>query len=413
LRDDFNEESVVKGLFLPLLASGFTVSSTNIVTSLLLIEIGTSFGVSVGIAGHIRTLSYIVAIVSSLLLGALSIRFDHKKLLLIGLFSSTLSALGSGFSLNFGMMFLSYSLNGVGMAMVLPMVFSLIAEYFSEEKRPSVIGLFITSQGFSNVIGSPIVGYISENWGWRLTFLRGGGGRRALGYIFPVALLSLVLTIRMIPSTSSTGGDTLRVSVFSGFREVFSNRSAVACLIGFTFSTMAFQALVTYGASFYRQRFLLSMGYATLFYIAAPLFFMSGSFFGGRLVNRVGRKTLTVASALIAGVFTVFFSNVPFMAVSMVLAMAVALFNGVRNVAANNLTLEQLPKLRGLMMSLFSAADNLGMAFGSGIGGYTLFLYGYGALGISLGAMGIISALLFHFLTRDPIMTPRDVSSMR
>jgi DHA1 family inner membrane transport protein len=404
LRDDFNEESVVKGLFLPLLASGFTVSSTNIVTSLLLIEIGSTFGVSVGIAGQIRTLSYIVAIASSLLLGALSLRFDHKKLLLIGLLSSILSALGSGFSLNFGMMFLSYSLNGVGMAMVLPMVFSLIAEYFSEEKRPSVIGLFITGQGFSNVIGSPIVGYISENWGWRLTFL---------GYIFPVALLSLVLTIRMIPSKSSTEGDTLRVSVFSGFREVFSNRSAVACLIGFTFSTMAFQALVTYGASFYRQRFLLSMGSTTLFYIAAPLCFMSGSYFGGRLVNRVGRKTLTVASALIAGLFTVFFSNVPFMAVSMALAMAVALFNGVRNVAANNLTLEQLPRLRGLMMSLYSAADNLGMAFGSGIGGYTLLLYDYGALGISLGAMGIISALLFHFFTRDPTMAARGTSSMR
>ena len=404
MRDDSNEESVVKGLLLQLLASGFTVSSTNIVTSLLLIEIGSTFGVSVGIAGQIRTLSYIVAIASSLLLGALSIRFNHKKLLLIGLLSSTLSALGSGLSLNFGMMFLSYSLNGVGMAMVLPMVFSLIAEYFPEEKRPNVIGLFIASQGSSNVIGSPIVGYISENWGWRLTFL---------GYIFPVALISLVLTIRLIPSKSSIGRDTLRVSVFSGFRELFSNRSAVFCLIGFTFSTMAFQALVTYGASFYRQRFLLSMGSATLFYIAAPLCFILGSLFGGRLVNRVGRKTLTVASGLIAGVFTVFFSNVPFMAVSMALAMAVALFNGVRNVAANNLTLEQLPRLRGLMMSLFSAADNLGMAFGSGIGGYTLLLYDYGALGISLGAMGIISALMFHFFTRGPTMDARGSSSMR
>lgn len=91
-----------------LFASSFSVTSANIITSLLLIEIGFTFGVSVGIAGQIRTLSFIVAIIASLLLGALSIKFEHKSLLLLGLIASTISALASGFSFNFIMMLLLY-----------------------------------------------------------------------------------------------------------------------------------------------------------------------------------------------------------------------------------------------------------------------------------------------------------------
>jgi len=66
-------------------------------------------------------------------------------------------------------------------------------------------------------------------------------------------------------------------------------------------------------------------------------------------------------------------------------------------------TLEQVPRFRGVMMSLYSVADNLGMAFGAGVGGYILFLYDYSVMGAFLGTLGIVSAIVFHFFTEDPI----------
>jgi predicted MFS family arabinose efflux permease len=54
------------------------------------------------------------------------------------------------------------------------------------------------------------------------------------------------------------------------------------------------------------------------------------------------------------------------------------------------------------MMSLFAAFAGAGVAIGAGIGGLTLILFDYEWLGIILGSMGIVAAILFRFLTVDP-----------
>ena len=73
--------------------------------------------------------------------------------------------------------------------------------------------------------------------------------------------------------------------------------------------------------------------------------------------------------------------------------------------ASSSLTLEQVPRFRGTMMSLFSAVYSLGSALGAGVGGLVLLLYDYGFVGISLGAIGIASAIVFYLLTIDPTKT--------
>jgi predicted MFS family arabinose efflux permease len=54
------------------------------------------------------------------------------------------------------------------------------------------------------------------------------------------------------------------------------------------------------------------------------------------------------------------------------------------------------------MMSLFTMFAGVGTAIGAGIGGLALIVYGYGALGIILGSMGIIAVIVFKFATVDP-----------
>jgi AAHS family 4-hydroxybenzoate transporter-like MFS transporter len=170
------------------------------------------------------------------------------------------------------------------------------------------------------------------------------------------------------------------------------------------FAVSAFQIIVTYSASFYRQIFFLSTGHTAVYYIGASLCFISGSVLGGRMVNRFGRRKMSVASVFLAGIFSIVFSYVPLLSVSLAFALMSALFNGMRNASVNNLTLEQVPRFRGLMMSMYSAADNIGMTVGAGLGGYVLLLYDYNILSLTFGFMGIISAIIFLFLARDPIL---------
>jgi len=82
-------------MFLPsLVAASFASGPISVLTALLLIDIGNTFNTSVGITGQINTSYSAAAFVSAILMGALSIKFKHKSLLLAGLLLIVLSSIG-------------------------------------------------------------------------------------------------------------------------------------------------------------------------------------------------------------------------------------------------------------------------------------------------------------------------------
>ena len=78
--------------------------------------------------------------------------------------------------------------------------------------------------------------------------------------------------------------------------------------------------------------------------------------------------------------------------------------------AFSSLTLEHVPRFRGTMMSLSSAALSTGAAVGTGLGGLVLLSFDYSVLGLTLGSMGIVAALIFYLFTVD---TNTDYSSSK
>jgi predicted MFS family arabinose efflux permease len=82
--------------------------------------------------------------------------------------------------------------------------------------------------------------------------------------------------------------------------------------------------------------------------------------------------------------------------------MLASWFFGMVATAANSLTLEQIPRLRGALMSVDAAAVNLGSALGAAVGGVALIAFGYEALGLSLGLLCIVGALVVSLLAIDP-----------
>ena len=70
--------------------------------------------------------------------------------------------------------------------------------------------------------------------------------------------------------------------------------------------------------------------------------------------------------------------------------------------AANALTLEQVPKYRGTIMSLSQAAFSLGGVLGTGLGGLVVLFSGYGAMGVSHGVMMLVAMLVLHFFAKEP-----------
>jgi len=359
-----------------LVVSRFATQPPAILTGLLLIDIGLTFGSSVGVTGQIRTASAMASVIFALLMGALSVRFNHKSLLMMGLLFLSISALGSGLASNFSMMLVLYSITGLGIAMATPMGLTLVGEHFSLEKRPSAIGWIMTGAAVSYLICAPAIGLIADFGGWRLAFL---------GFVLPICVLAFLLAAKGLPVTSEGSHSVISLgSYFEGFKRVFSNRSADACLVGTALSWSAWQAILLYSSSFYRQRFLVSTGFASVLLMGAAVCFTVGNLVSGRLTKRFGRKPFTVLSALFTGIFVISYTNVSNLWLSVVLSFLGSLFSGMRFTASNSLTLEQSPGYRGTMMSISTAADQAGAALGAAVGGLLLLLLNYEGMAADL-----------------------------
>lgn len=347
--------------------------------------------------GQVNAVSSIAAVIFALFMGVLNVRFRHKSLLMIGLLLVNISALGCSLASSFTLMLISYPLSGVGTAMVAPMVVTLIGEHLPLEKRANAIGLIIACGGISYVIGPPVIGFIADLGGWRFTLF---------GFVIPISLASLLLAFVGLSSTSRSRQPAIGKGAYlKSFKRILSNRSATACLAGNILRSIAYMVILLYGISFFRQRFLASTGFASIIMLGGALCYTLGSLVCGRFANRYGRKLSTVLTALLAGIFTISFAYLPNLWLSIALIFLGAWFFGMGASASSSLTLEQVPKFRGTMMSINSAAIGLGSALGAALGGLELVLFNYEVLSSTLGAMGIAAAIVFYFLAMDPTGT--------
>lgn len=382
-------------LLLPsLVMSNFAAGALSVLMGLLLIDIGATFNASVGIMGQANTAYSAVAVVFALIMSFLSARFRHKSLLLIGLLFNSASAVGCLLASDFNTMLVSYSLGGLGWAMVSPMTSTLIGEHFALEKRASAIGWLIAGGSLVYVVGAPTIALIAAQGGWRLPLLE---------FVIPVSLASFLLALVSLPSSSHSHPCTARKETYlQSYKMILLNRSAAACLVGDVLRSAAFVAVLLYAASFVRQRFLASLNFASVVILGGALCYTLGSLASGRLVNRIGRKPSAVLTAVLAGAFTMVFMRMPNLWLSLALIFAASWFFGMLTSAANCLTLEQVPKFRGTMMSMDSASVNLGSALGAAVGGLALIRFGYEGLGSILGVLSIAAAFVFYFLATDP-----------
>jgi len=384
-----------KGLLLALVFCSFSTGPLGVLISLFLRPIAIDFGVEVGVMGQINTFSSVAAVALALVMGFLSIRFRHKSLLVTGLFFFAVSSVGCFFSSGFVAMLLAYSISGVGLAMVNPMVNSLVGEHFSIDRRAKAVGWTVGAGALAYVFGPLILNFLSDFGGWRFSLL---------GFVIPLLFVSIVLAFFGIPSVSRGQETALSQDSFlSGFKGVLSCKSAWACLAGDTLRAASFSAVLYYGVAFFMERFRASTYDGALILLVAASCYTFGGLVSGPFIDRVGRKPFTAITALLAGSFTVSFVFVPNFWFSLLLNLAAGVVFGMFTAAAISLTLEQVPAYRGTMMSVDSAFVNLGYALGAAVGGIALFIgFGYEGLGASLGLFGIVAAVVFYAFARDP-----------
>jgi DHA1 family inner membrane transport protein len=381
------------GIFGLILARGVT-NLPSLVVSLLLVDIATSFNVQVGAAGQIRTTSGLLSIIFGLVMGVLSVRYRHRSLLSIGLILFAVSAVASYFSASLTMLLVFYSLAGVALSMVNPMINSLIGVLVQPEKRTTVIGWTVAGLSLIYLAGSLSAGFIAP-WGWRTALVL---------VVVPLSLVTCLLCMLQIPDVKQESGARVSIGgLFSGYGALLRNRSALGCILGTVLGLATWNVYLVYGASYWRQVFSIPVTTTAMAMIFTSLSYTSGSLLAGRFNKRLGfRRLLLVTTGALGGI-TFFAFNAPSFWVSFGLAVVASFFAGMMITVSSSFSLEQIPKYRGTMMSLHSAAVSTGGTLSAAIGGLILVALGYGAYSIAMGFVGLAGALAYMLLTSEPL----------
>jgi predicted MFS family arabinose efflux permease len=380
-------------ILITLMLSSLASMISGMLSGLQLIDIGETFNVTVAIAGQILTFSFVISVIFALLTSILTLRYNHKLLLQIGLAAYVVSAIGCYMAPNFTTMIASYSLTGIGYALTTTMAFTLAADLFPVEKRGAVIGWIVAGQSGSYLVGAFVVPFLQSIGGWRSTFI---------GYMFPISGLALVLATTSIPRNVHGSQTSSQRGLKESFKEVFSNRSAISSLVGLLFAMAAWQAVMAYFGSFFREWFNMTINETSILILFGATLYTLGSIASGRMMNRIGRKPLTVVPILIAGITIITYSRLPNVILSGGFLCVSCLLVGMMDAASTSFIVEQLPAYTGVMMSLSRAVNQVGFSIGSGLGGVFLLLYGYQDMFLLLGTLAIASALVFRFFTIDP-----------
>ena len=381
-------------LLLPSLA--LSVLSTWLITvafQLLLIDIAQTFEVQVGTASMMASVGSISGVVFGLLMAFLSVKYNHKLFLLIGLSLTILAAIGFYFAPNFFVLMISNIGVGGGIAIVTAMAYSIIGDVYPLEKRGRAIGATVASVALAFVVGSPIVGIIATFGDWRSVMIL---------LSLPFTIVSLGLAAFVVPNRQKINNPTDSESFYSGCKQAFSGTATVAALLVTVFMFCE-SAIGYYSVSFFREYFGMTISWGSIFILVGNLIGAVGGAVAGLLVNRVGRKRLGTVTLIVAGLLTLLFTFMPTVEFSAALNIVRFWFSSMTFTAGGALIIEQLPRFRSTMMSLNTAFMNVGMLLASLIAGLMLNVYGYQAVGVVLGSLGILGAVVWIAFVKEPV----------
>jgi predicted MFS family arabinose efflux permease len=374
----------------------FATGMLDVLASLFLVDIaGTFLGstskLAVGTASLIVTVSSVAAVAAGLLNGFLSVKFNHKLLLLIGATCIIVGSTGCFLAPHFAAMLIFYPFDGIGTVIVGSMAFTLIGELLPLDKRANAIG-WVTAGGIlASAIGFPVAGFIAALAGWR-SYL--------LWYSLPISIIALTLALIIIPSQRSQLVPVTPKPVLESFKQVLLNKSATACLVGSLLINAA-GVWSFYAATFWRKEFSITVQVVGVITFALVMAYAVGSVIGGKLVNKLGRKKLVVYSWIARGLLIAAIVLMPNFWSAFITSLMATLIGGVAIASGHSLYLEQVPKARGTMMSTGAVFASIGVTVGVSVGGLALSAFGFQLLGVTLGFFAIISGFIIYFFAKD------------
>ncbi|MEU9708067.1 MFS transporter [Streptomyces sp. NPDC047967] len=342
--------------------SAFLVGLDSMITVPLIPEIAADTNTAARAGGlFVSAYALLFALVAPLC-GAMSDRLGRRRILCTGLVIFALANVLTGLGGDFTVILISRAVAGLGSAMIMPSVYAMIAENFPFERRGKIMGIVVAGLLSSTVLGVPLGAYLAYLMNWRAAFV-------AVAFVaVAVYLMVLVRLPAMAPKDPQERAGNPVASYLGMIRRAVTT-PALLCVLG---STLLWSAAL-YGmfsniGVFFSERFDFNEAQTGFAIMGSGAGSMAGALLGGRIADRLGKRRVLVAAALVAAAGV---SAVPLIGEHLVPVLIVFILwgtaVGVGQPVLNTLVSELRPEMRGTALALNGSAQYAGMMLATSI----------------------------------------------
>lgn len=361
----------------PLVVATGAAQSLLVILGPTVVAIAAEFDVSVGVAAQSRSITAGVAVVTSLALTQRIDRLGIRRLLSWGALAAIVACAAIAVAPVLAVYLTSHIVLGVGFACLVSAGFAGVAS-FEREKRAWAMGYVSAAIAGAWIVVNPVVGILTESISWRIASLA------------PASIALLVIWMAKGTPARDGGGEV------GSMRHLLESRSARRWMIAELLYYTAWATFLTFSGAFFIEA--LGLGESTVGWMLAigPAAFFASATQSRALVARFDRARLVAAMALTIGALLVVLlvltrSIIPAAALNALIGVAA----GVRTPVSSNLGMAQIPDQPGAMMSVRTGVNQLGYLVGGLVGGSVIAVWGYPALGLALGVILAVAALLY------------------
>lgn len=329
-------------------ASAFLVSLDSMIVVPLIPTIAHAMAINPRLGGLLVSTYALLVAISSLLFGAMSDRVGRRKILAIGLITFGIANILTGLGTGFGFLLSCRALAGLAGAMILPSIYAVVSDTYPFEQRGKAMGVVASGNISASVFGVPLGSYIAYLTNWRTAFFS----------VAVVAALVCILMFAMLPVMSYTptqrGSKMKSLNAYVGMLCQAATTPAVLSMLGCTLlCSFALYGMFSNIGVFYSERFQFDEGQIGLTVMAAGTSSMIGALTGGRIADRVGKRTVIVVAALVAAAAVIVMPQlgenlVPVLVTFILWATAV----GIGQPCLQALVSELRPETRGTVLAL-------------------------------------------------------------
>ena len=337
----------------------------------------------VKLGGEISLVFWLIGGFFTLFFGYFTDIASRKKLLIISMLFGEIPCFLTGFVETYEQFFWLRALTGIGIGAIIPITYSLLADYFPPNMRSAATGYLGLVVGLGIGGGQLLAGITGPEYGWKISFIIVS----VPNFIF-LLLYALFATEPPRGKSDKNKTDLTKIN-YSIIKKLISKKTNILVFLQGIAGTVPWSVFFVYLTDYLAQDIGYSVQMASLVVFVIGLSAMIGGFVGGLVgnklynINPIYQPLLSGVCTFIGMIPTAFLINLNPVSTgaSVTYPLILGVFSGffititAPNMKAVLMNVNQ-SNTRGMAFSIYNLADGLGRGFGPFIISFFILQFG-------------------------------------